>query len=89
MTEIINYYSSKKIEKLFLIIDSPKYLIRIYNQLIQKKKSIERCKLNQENSKIRLKESGEEEVELNERLKQLIKKSKELQKYVSREILEN
>ena len=50
---------------------------------MSKRKSIERCHKNQENIKLKLKELNSEENDLNNKLKLVISKTKELQKYVN------
>jgi len=82
LKELLSYFKSKKVEQLFRINDSHNYLKRINDQFVQKSKSIERCHKNQENMKLKIKELGNEENDLNEKLKLIIKKTKELQKYV-------
>lgn len=56
---------------------------RINDKFVQKKKSIERCYKNQEKMKLKINELCSEEADLNEKLKLIIKKTKELQKFVS------
>jgi hypothetical protein len=80
---LLTYFKTKRVEQLFRINDSPNYLKRINDQFFQKRKSIERCHKNQENMKLKIKELCIEENDLNEKLKLIIKKTKELQKYVS------
>ena len=80
--ELLIYFKSKRVEQLFRINDSPNYLKRINDQFVQKRRSIERCHKNQDNMKSKIKELCIEENDLNEKLKLIIKKTKELQKYV-------
>lgn len=84
--DTLSYFKVKKIEQLLRINDSPKYLKRLYDQFQSKKKSIERCIKNQQLLKERQKELTKEEAELNEKLKLIIKKSKELQKYICEDL---
>lgn len=56
----------------------------MYDQFVSKRKSTERCHRNQENIKIKLKELNSEENDLNEKLKLVIMKTKELQKHVNK-----
>ncbi len=83
LSDAKDYYKSKKLEQLFLIRDSPRYLERVYDRFTQKFKSIARCQKSQEEMKIKSKDLSQQVVELNTRLKIFIKKTKELQKYVS------
>jgi hypothetical protein len=76
------YYKSKKLEQLFLIRDSPRYLERVYDRFTQKFKSIDRCLKVQEEMKIKSKDLSDQIVDLNVKLKLFIKKTKELQKHV-------
>lgn len=84
--DTLSYFKIKKVEQLLRINDSPKYLKRLYDQFQSKKKSIERCIKNQQLLKERQKELTKEEAELNEKLKLIIKKSKELQKYICEDL---
>jgi predicted Zn-dependent protease len=84
--DTLSYFKVKKVEQLLRINDSPKYLKRLYDQFQSKKKSIERCIKNQQLLKERQKELTKEEAELNEKLKLIIKKSKELQKYICEDL---
>ena len=54
----------------------------LYEQFVSKRKSIERCHKNQENLQLKLRELNAEELDLNNKLKLVIGKTKELQKYV-------
>ena len=78
-----SFFRVKKVEQLFRINDSPNYLKRIYDQFQLKNKSIDRCHTNQERAKQKAQELRIEENDLNEKLKLIIKKTKELQKFVS------
>lgn len=84
--EAVNYFKIKKVEQLLRINDSPKYLKRLYEQFQLKRKSIERCHRNQELAKQRQKELSREELEFNDKLKLIIKKSKELQKSICEDL---
>lgn len=84
--DTLNYFKQKKIEQLLRINDSPKYLKRLYDQFQSKRKSIERYSKNQEQYKLRQKDLVREENEINEKLKLIIKKTKELQKFVSEDL---
>lgn len=84
--DTLSYFKVKKVEQLLRINDSPKYLKRLYDQFQSKKKSIERCIKNQQLLKERQKELTKEEAELNEKLKLIIKKSKDLQKYICEDL---
>lgn len=86
INDIISYFKSKIVERLFLIHDSSKYLKRVYDQLIKKKKSIERYNKLKEELIEKKKNFQLEEVETNERLKLQIKKIKELQKNISEDL---
>ncbi len=65
------------------ITDSPKYLKRLYEQFVNKQKAIERCNRNKADLVIKQQDMVAEESELNSRLKLILQKTKELQKYVS------
>jgi hypothetical protein len=73
---------NKKYEKLFKINDSVSYLKRLYDQFMLKKKSIDRCVRQQNDQRLRQQELALEENDLNEKLKLIISKTKDLQKYV-------
>lgn len=75
--------NTKRVNKLLLAFDSPRYLKRIYEQFVQKEKSIERYLKNQEDLKVKQKEFAVEEAKLNVALKQQIDKAKQLQKQVN------
>lgn len=74
--------SNKRVEKLIKINDSPKYLKRLYDQYQSKIKSIERCNRNQEQQRQRQAELAAEIGDVNEKLKLIIQRTKELQKSV-------
>lgn len=84
--DVLSYFHVKKVEQLLRINDSPKYLRRLYEQFQAKKKSIERCRVNQERLRERQEELVREEKEFDEKLKLIIKKTKELQKWVSEDL---
>ena len=81
--DLQSYFKTKKLETLFRINDSATYLKRLYEQFCLKQKSIERCKKNQANLKSKSSDLNKEEVDLNDKLKLIISKTKELQKYVN------
>lgn len=84
--DILSYLKQKKVEQLLRIIDSPKYLNRLHDDYKLKLRSIERSLRTQENLKLRVSELQEEERGLNEKLKLIISKTKELQKQVSQDL---
>ena len=84
--DVLSYFHVKKVEQLLRINDSPKYLRRLYEQFQAKKKSIERCRVNQARLRERQEELVREEKEFEEKLKLIIKKTKELQKWVSEDL---
>lgn len=84
--EVQNYFKTKKVEQMIRINDSPNYLKRIYDQFVSKRKSIERFTKSQENCKLKQQELIAEESDLNEKLKLIVKKTKELQKYVCEDL---
>jgi len=86
VSDIINYFTSKKTEKLFLIHDSSKYLKRIYEQLTKKVKSISRYNRNKEEYMRQKEEFKVEENATDKNHKLLIKKTKELQKSISEDL---
>lgn len=62
--------------------DSPRYLKRIYEQFIQKRKLIEQSVKRKEDLKLKEADYKEEESKQNKKLKLHIEKTKQLQKYV-------
>jgi hypothetical protein len=84
INEVMNYINSKKVEKLLLMHDSPRYLKRIYDQFIQKRKLIEQSIKKKEDLKLKEADYKEEEIKQNIKLKLHIEKTKQLQKYVSK-----
>ena len=81
--DLLDYLKlNKRVEKLFKINDSPKYLKRLYEQFTLKQKSIERCCRSQEQQRARQQELAAEVADLNAKLKLFIAKTKELQKFV-------
>ena len=82
LKSVLAYFKVKKVEQLFRINDSPKYLRRLYDQFVQKQKSIERCHRSQDNWRAKLKELTVEEADLSAKLKLIITRTKELQKHV-------
>jgi hypothetical protein len=83
LRELVTFLKSKKVEQLLRINDSPGFLKRLYEQHVSRLNSIERCVRNQEHSHARINELAIEEKSLNEKLKLIITKSKELQKHVT------
>lgn len=65
------------------INDSPKYLKKLYEKFQSKNNSIEKYNRYQVKQEEKMKELAAEENELNEKLKLIIQKTKELQKSVS------
>jgi len=65
------------------IHDSPQYLKRLYEQFVKKQKAIERFNRNKADLVVKQQEMANEEKELNAKLKLILQKTKELQKYVS------
>jgi hypothetical protein len=78
----LNYINSKKVEKLLLMHDSPKYLRRIYEQFVHKRRLIEQCVRRKEDFKAKQAVLKEEENQQSAKLKIHIEKTKQLQKYV-------
>lgn len=86
VADLLGYFSQKKVEQLFRINDSPKYLKRLYEQFKMKQKSISRAHLGQEQLKVKAQELSQEEKELNAKQQLLIQKTKELQKHVAADL---
>ena len=86
LKETLSFFKTKKVEKLLRINDSPKYLSKLYDQYTAKLKSIERCNRNKQGLELKVKELIGEENELNDKLKLIILKTKELQKYVCEDL---
>ncbi len=83
MKGLLAYFrTNKRVEKLFKINDSPVYLKRLYEQYKSKCKSIDRCRRNQEAQRVRQQELALEVNDLDAKLKLIINKTKELQKFV-------
>ena len=82
INEVLNYINSKKVEKLLLMHDSPKYLQRIYDQFVLKRKQIEQSMKRKEDLKVKEAAFKVEESEQNAKLKIHIEKTKQLQKHV-------
>ena len=80
--EVLDYLKVKKVEQLLRINDSPKQLKRLYEQFVLKQKGIERCLNAQQQLKAKETELILEENNLNDKLKLIVKKTKELQKQV-------
>lgn len=80
--DVLNYFKTKKVEQLFRINDSPHYLKRIYDQFMDKKKSIEKFLRYQEQTRLKQKELVVEENAIKEKLNLIIKKTKELQSFM-------
>lgn len=80
--QVFQYFKLKNVEQIIRVNDSPKYLKRLYDQFILKQKAIKRLNRNQTLMIEKQKELTLEEVEINVKLKLIIKKSKELQKFV-------
>ena len=84
--DCVAFFKTKKVEKLLRINDSPNYLVKLYEQYKAKLRSIERCHRNKANLEAKVKELCAEEIELNEKLKLCIGKTKELQKFVCEDL---
>lgn len=80
--DVFNYLRMKKVEQLLHINDSPKYLKRLYEKFEAKRYSIEKYSRYQVNQEAKSKELAAEEGELNDKLKLIIQKTKELQRNV-------
>jgi hypothetical protein len=74
--------TNKRVEKLFKISDSPKYLKRLYEQVAGKRRSIGRCVRGQEEQRLRQQELATEAAELAAKQRLVVTKTKELQKFV-------
>lgn len=86
LKEALNYLRVKKVEKLLRINDSPSYLSQLYDQFQSKKKSIGRYVRTQEQMRERQKELLREQQEFGDKLKLIVKRTKELQKWVSEDL---
>ncbi|CAF0731185.1 unnamed protein product [Brachionus calyciflorus] len=84
--DVLNFFKTKKVEQLIRINDSPNFLKRLYDQFVSKRKSVERFAKSQEQSKQKQKDLIVEENDLNEKLKLIVKKTKELQKFVCEDL---
>lgn len=82
-TEVLSHFRVRKVEQLFRINDSSSYLKRLYEQFQAKQKSIKRCVRTQEELKQKARELNDEQKLLEEKLKLIIQKTKELQKHVN------
>lgn len=82
LKELQDYFKVKKVEQQLRINDSPNYLKRLYEQFVLKQKAIDRCNRNQASLIEKQKELALEGVDLNAKLKLILQKTKELQKYV-------
>ena len=80
--EVLDYLKVKRVEQLLRINDSPKHLKRLYEQFVSKQKGIERCQNAQQQLKAKESELISEENNLNDKLKLIVKKTKELQRQV-------
>lgn len=84
--DVLNYFKTKKVEQLFRVNDSPHYLKRIYDQFMDKKKSIEKFLRNQEQTRLKQKELVIEENGIKEKLDLIIMKTKELQTFMCKDL---
>ncbi len=81
--QTIGYFKTRRVEQMLRIHDSPQYLKRLYEQFVKKQKAIERCNRNKADLVVKQQEMANEEKELNAKLKLILQKTKELQRYVS------
>lgn len=83
---VIDYFKTKHVEQLLRINDSPKYLKRLYENFVMKQKAIGRCNRNKADLIVKQQEMVVEEKELDGKLQLILRKTKELQKYVCEDL---